>query len=1102
MPLIPFHPNRPSRLARVLGVWLLGALLCPGFFPSILSASTNSFPVPIPDWKIELVAQAPDLSHPSVVTCAPDGRVFVAEDPMDIRSPADSTNGRILCIHPDGRRTVFADQLHAVFGMQYLAGRLYVLHNPNFSSFRDSNGIGTDRRELIAQTNPNPWALDWNDHVPANFRLGMDGYFYIAVGDKGLFGAEGTDGRKLDLQGGGIVRIRPDGSGLEAFSTGVRNILDVALTDEDDLFTYDNTDENQWMGRLTHMVDGGFYGYPFDFIPRRPYTLWMMADYGAGAATGALAITGDALPPDYLGNLLLADFGQRNIRRVQLTRESGTFRPVSDQLLFQHTPGDFRPVGIAFNDDHSALYICDWQHRDTREEAVAGRLWKLSWTGTNRAQPRPAWYRHAALGQEVEVPVPELVGNLDHPSHQVRLATQRLLSSRGPDVIDPLSQAIGSDTLSPRTRIHALWALHAVNRAVLSSTVVARAAQSSNLALARQAIRQIGESANQSHLPLVRSLLDSPDDSIRLHAATALGRIGSPVAIPDLLQALQQTNLFVHHAAFTALRRIGAAHPDSWNRIVPGLASSNPSVASGTLFALRDQFDSRLVDVLTAIVTNHAQPLPFRTNALLALAPLHHKPPTWNGQWWAYHPFRLAPPARTNAWPGTTNIAHALSTVLSADQAPIRLLAARGFGQLPRELVGSRLLARFPSESDPDVRDALITAIGRLRPTGASPMAARFLLQSPSTLPYDEAAVRLARAVGGPAVVRALILATRRRSDSAQTQQAIGLLGELGEPSAVSELAPIARLDPSPLQIPAIEALGRIGDSNATQALVDLLPSPPIPRQSAILKAITPLRQTNAIPAILHAAAVPELRASATAALLLMPDRRALDLYVERLGSRQPFARAEARQALRRIRDEVLPQLAPRFTNLPPETLAELQQVYRAHPGAMAAGLFAIATPRPTPEAYLAHALANPGDPTRGRALFHDASGVACISCHRVQGSGATIGPDLSGAGAQFDRRTLAESILFPNRAVREGYNLVVLELNDGDEASGMIRAETTDAITLQPAAGDPVVIPKDRIRNRRQTSQSLMPEGLEGSLSPEEFSDLVSYLESLRSGT
>src|SRR5438477_10086878 len=88
-------------------------------------------PTPPPDWKIELVAQAPVLRHPSVVCATPDGRVFVAEDPMDISTPhADVREGRILCFRSDGSHTVFADHLHAVFGMQYLEGKLYVLHNP------------------------------------------------------------------------------------------------------------------------------------------------------------------------------------------------------------------------------------------------------------------------------------------------------------------------------------------------------------------------------------------------------------------------------------------------------------------------------------------------------------------------------------------------------------------------------------------------------------------------------------------------------------------------------------------------------------------------------------------------------------------------------------------------------------------------------------------------------------------------------------------------------------------------------------------------------------------------------------------------------------
>ena len=49
--------------------------------------------------------------------------------------------------------------------------------------------------------------------MPANFRLGMDGFFYISAGDKGFYGCVGADGKRLDMRGGGIVRMRPDGTG-------------------------------------------------------------------------------------------------------------------------------------------------------------------------------------------------------------------------------------------------------------------------------------------------------------------------------------------------------------------------------------------------------------------------------------------------------------------------------------------------------------------------------------------------------------------------------------------------------------------------------------------------------------------------------------------------------------------------------------------------------------------------------------------------------------------------------------------------------------------------------------------------------------------------
>src|SRR5258707_708507 len=71
------------------------------------------------DWKVEVVAKFPDIKFPSVHCFAPDGRLFIGEDPMDMEGPVKGPADRILCLHPDGKVTVFAENLFAVFGIQY-----------------------------------------------------------------------------------------------------------------------------------------------------------------------------------------------------------------------------------------------------------------------------------------------------------------------------------------------------------------------------------------------------------------------------------------------------------------------------------------------------------------------------------------------------------------------------------------------------------------------------------------------------------------------------------------------------------------------------------------------------------------------------------------------------------------------------------------------------------------------------------------------------------------------------------------------------------------------------------------------------------------------
>ena len=108
-------------------------------------------------------------------------------------------------------------------------------------------------------------------------------------------------------------------------------------------------------------------------------------------ACGAFANNEDALPPEYRGNVFLSDFGKRQIMRVHLERDGGTYRVLSKEDLFPNPPGDFRPVGITLAPDGKSIYICDWQHRDEKAEVSVGRLFRLTWTGPDLSAPKPSW---------------------------------------------------------------------------------------------------------------------------------------------------------------------------------------------------------------------------------------------------------------------------------------------------------------------------------------------------------------------------------------------------------------------------------------------------------------------------------------------------------------------------------------------------------------------------------------------------------------------------------------------------------------------------------------------------------------------------------------
>src|SRR6266850_4603861 len=645
--------------------------------PTLYAADTNGLPTCPPDWKVEVVAEVPQLIHPSAVCAAPDGRVFVGQDPMDMGAASDKPTDYILCFHPNGKVTVFATNLYAVFGLSYLDGKVYVHHCPKVTVFRDDKSLGKDREDLL-QTNPKPWQGGFNDHIPANLHFAMDGYFYLATGDKGIYGAVGKDGSKAELRGGGIIRFRPDGTELEVYSSGTRNHLDVAINDETEMFTYDNTDDgNGWWTRVTHMVDRGWYGYPHDYKPQRPYTLWMMKDYGGGSPTGAIAYNEDALPAEYHGNLFMSEWGKGQLERFVVERDGGTFKIISREPFLKLRGKEFRPVGVDVAADGMSLYVADWNYGGWKNKLLAGRFLKVTYTGQSRATPKPSWYVPAALGKSVAgTSIEDLVKGLSHPSERVRLTAQRTLAKRGA-AAKRLSKAVADRSLPAMARVHAIWALDAIERGETARPAVVNALRDQSPLLRRQAARELGIRQAPQAVGALSALLQDSDRSVRFQAATALGRIADAKGVPGLIKALDEEDLFARYAAFTALNSIGRAHANAWKMIAQGLANDNTNIREGTLFAMRETFEPGNVEALSAFVRNSSNPGETRGEALSVLAGLHHKAPPWNGNWWGTQPVKSAPPAKTIEWEGTTSVLATIDLALQDAHPAVRLAGIR-----------------------------------------------------------------------------------------------------------------------------------------------------------------------------------------------------------------------------------------------------------------------------------------------------------------------------------------------------------------------------------------------------------------------------------------
>jgi len=130
------------------------------------------------------------------------------------------------------------------------------------------------------------------------------------------------------------------------------------------------------------------------------------------------------------------------------------------------------------------------------------------------------------------------------------------------------------------------------------------------------------------------------------------------------------------------------------------------------------------------------------------------------------------------------------------------------------------------------------------------------------------------------------------------------------------------------------------------------------------------------------------------------------------------------------------------------------------------------------------------GDATKGKAVFAQ----VCISCHKLDGVGIELGPDLRSV-VQHDPEKLMNSILDPSAIIEPGFMAYNCTLKSGEQLYGVIATETSASLTLKMAGNLTKSVLRSEIASLQSTGTSLMPEGLEAALTPQSLADLIAYL-------
>lgn len=1072
--------------------------------PKVLPASSeatqaiNKFRVPA-GLQLDLFAAEPHLANPVAFCLDERGRAYVVETfrlhagVTDIRGHMNWLDDDLACRTVDDRvalyrkylkekfstygvehdrirlvedtdgdgksdkATVFADAFNApaeglAAGVLARNGKVWVTCIPNLWLLEDTDGDGKADVRKVLHTGFGVH-VGFIGHDMHGLRFGPDGKLYFSIGDRG-FNVTTKEGKHLFYPDtGAVLRCNPDGSDLEVIHIGLRNPQELAFDQYGNLFTGDNNSDGGDKARWVQIVEGGDSGWRCGYqyierpVARGPWNaekMWHPQWDGQAAYL---------VPP--LLNLADGPSGLTYYPGVGLPERYREHFFLAD---FRGGSGNsgirsfaLKPKGASFEvvDSHEFLWSilatdvdfgpdCGLYVSDWVEGwglTGKGRLYKLTDPTQQKAAKEVGQFLTEGMSKRV---VPELIHLLAHADQRVRQAAQFELAERG-ESVKPL-QDLALKSQHQLARIHALWALGQIER------------------------RRSGGLA-----PLA-GLLKDHDAEIRAQTVKLLGDHGMADAGLDAVALSRDDSPRVRFCAALAVGKLVAKSP-----------------------ALR----SKVVDSVIEMLRENADKDPYLRHAgVMALVQVNSK--------------------------------EALDAASRDSSAAVRSAALLALRRL-----GSPDIVRFLDDGEPRLVVEAARAINDVPIEAAQPALAKMIqrtgLSEPVYLRGINANFRLGQAEDA---ARVAALAARSDAPERVRLEALGALADWAKPSGRDRVTglwrPLAARESLNVADVVKPHLGGIfsGSDKVRQLGTKLAADLGIKEIGPTLFALVRDKHN-----------APQTRAEALAALDTLKDARLEEAMKLARTDDDPRVRTAGRRVLARLHpadavaecgevlsngsiseqqgalailgslkddgvDKLLEQATDRLLakQLPAELqLDVLEAVAARQSPALSTKLQQHDTTRVKDDPLAVYReCQSGGDVDNGRRIFFHKAEVYCLRCHKVQGEGGEVGPDLSKIGGQQKRDYLLEALVEPNRQIAKGFETQMLLLKDGRIVSGIVKGEDAQAIRLLTPESQLITIRRDDIDDQKRGPSS-MPQDLVKHLSKRELRDVIEFLAGLK---